>query len=274
MSSASKLKNVELSDGWSFVTRSKGSQRAGKKKPGAKPPTKPQHAPVNAKQVSVLRDEILASLKSFEELKGTSNLTLSLLRATRETPLTTASCLGLGPLASGPSANRRRSIAQLAGYMWLTNNIVVSPEQNALDSHVIDPNFSSTDEVVFDHFGMKMHLELQHAVSGALEGSFCYSPYLPWPVLLLDYLSAGRIKPLILVCQDLTSMKDNLEMRSKQIMKGESINVDGRECSKDDLVKAVEACDVLLKDYRGTKFPVYEPLPFAFQDLLLYIRAG
>lgn len=273
MSSLSKLRNVELADGWTFVTRSKCGRHSGKwKTPSAKPAANAQDAPLDYAHVCELTEDVRLTLASFEESVRASASVLALLRATASHPLKSAFCLGLGSLASGTSANQKRSVAQLAGFFWLMDNVWRAKSPDVFEMHAIDPHFSPTDKAVFEHFGVRVHLDSKSQHVSAIDGSLCYAPFLPWPVLILEYLLAGERKHAVLVCQDLQSVKENLQLWKKQLDGGGTINADGRECTKDDLVRGIEGCDGILKEYRATCFPPYEPLPFAFKDLVVYVR--
>jgi hypothetical protein len=274
MSSVSKLKNVELADGWSFVTRSKGGRRPARQKSNVKPASQPSDPKVDPHQVLKVREQVDSSLEFFDDNASEVELFSYLQKAIQEARIDTAFCLGLGSLSSGPSLSRKRSMTQLAAFMWLYRSTNPTTDQDPRTLRVIDPGFSATDREVLQHQNMEVHLAYSTQLMSAMEGSLCYAPYLPWPILLLDYLAAGQTRPAILVCQDLKSIKENLDLRIRHVDKNSTINVDGRECTLDDLTNGAKACGHLLKEYQGTNFPTYEPMPYAFQDLMVYMRAG
>ena len=210
--------------------------------------------------------------RPFEETQSTGALKPSLLRATSSHHVTHAFCLGLGPMTSGPSANQKRSIAQLGAFLWLVDGARSSKGPDDLQRLAVDPGFTPPDGAVLEQLRVKMALDSKDFDKQTLNHSLLYAPYLPWPVLILDYLNGGSIKPSLLVCQDLQSIKENLEMWTKTPNGQRVIEVDGRACSRDDLTKAVEGCKVILRDYDACRFPIYEPLPDAFRDLVVYTK--
>jgi hypothetical protein len=88
----------------------------------------------------------------------------------------------------------------------------------------------------------------------------------------LDYLTGGDNGPATLVCQDVNAIKENLQTWTKQLNGDETIEIEGRSSNPIDLLKGIERCGIILKHYEGVRWPVYEALPYAFQDLMVYIQ--
>jgi hypothetical protein len=260
----SKLKNIELSEGWSYVTRSKGGRPSNGKR-RAQPKPEEQNALTDESTVPRIIREVDNAVKNF----AISNCAKTLITAlpASQNNINVAVCAGLGTLDPNSKRDSRRSLHQLAVFIHLVE--VISDGDCIIVAS--DPHFTSTDRTVLGHFKARVDSGSEPHFESTMERSMLYAPYLPWRVLTLDYLSISDARPTIIVCQDLRSVKEHLEIQQNQLA-DESIEVDGKKCCKDDLKDAVDICDKVTIDYDATVFPEYPPFPLAFQDLVVYIK--
>jgi hypothetical protein len=261
----SKLKNIELSDGWAFVTRSRGSGRSHSRKPQSKPNPQRQDATPNQSHVARIVDQVENNFKKFDISDYASSLNANL--PVLENGIDVAVCAGLGTLDPDSDVDTRRSTHQLAIFLWLVK--VVATEDCKLFAN--DPSFTPTDKAVLEHFKARVDDGAEPRYGPAVQSALLYAPYLPWPVLTLDYLSNEDARPAVVACQDLRLVKENLEMQRGRLAEG-SMEVDGRTCNREDLEKAVGVCEGVVSGYDATAFPRYEPLSAAFQDMVVYVR--
>lgn len=268
MASLNKLKNVELSDGWSFVTRGKGGKRPAKRNTKPKAPRSGDDEQVDASVVQKLIHDLESINSHIEGMSNVMTLISSLRRDVTEK--SSSFCLGLGSLHADSSANQKRSMAQFAVYLAL-HDASIPQRQEDIICHAIDPSFTATDQEVMKHFGVQSRRDGDEVRMSEKSNVLCYAPYLPWPVLLIDYSIQLR-SPEILICQDLSAVAENLEMWFKQTQDVVTIEVEGRECKRSDIEMGLSVCRDILRRYDATRFPTYEPLPDAFRDLLVYTR--
>jgi hypothetical protein len=257
----SKIKNIELSDGWSFVTRSKGSGSGTKKRqPRARTPKNEQNDIVDENIVVRIINDVDKYVKQFDSSDCARTLKSALSPYGSGVDL--AHCAGLGNLDPHCAVDTRRSKHQLAVFLWLVQ--VFSNEDCRLFAS--DPGFNPTDQAVLEHFQARVTSGSESDHGSALLGSLLYAPYLPWTVLTLDHLSGSRVRPDVIVCQDLRGVKENLELQRERLA------VSDGEYTKGDLNTAVKVCEGVVGGYVATAFPEYEPLPDAFRELVVYVR--
>lgn len=261
---------VPLSDGWSFVTRGSKKQQSAVREAtlnrGREKPADEAEASKIARDIEHARGEFSTNPRRLAGLAS----------ATAARPITHAFCLGLGSLSSGTMEQRKRARAQLVGFTWLMGSVDrnFDGEGGGCLQFAIDPSFTRTDDLVLEKLvpPIQAACEASKEHHDAVDGSLVYAPYLPWPVLLLDYLDDFARKPKVLICQDVRAIRENLELRHDRMRADEIIEVDGRRCTKKDVDDAIGTCYVIPKAYKTVEMPIFESMPEAFQGMVMYIR--
>ncbi|KIW04727.1 uncharacterized protein PV09_04459 [Verruconis gallopava] len=269
MRKPNKLGNIELSDGWSFVTRSKGGRPRKDKTPSSHEASGPD-LPALAADVSRITEEIERNLSKFEDSSCAAALD-TVVASSQPGSMETALCLGLGSLGPEPTMATRRSMTQFTVFLWLLKHLFTTGVDNDVRILAVDPSFTSTDKAVLEHFGVATAAKALHN-QFTPKDCFFFAPYLPWPVLTLDYLSRNTERPKVIVCQDLKSVRENLELRRLEMASERAvINIYGRDCTRKDVDLAIDVCQEMVEKFNTTAFPPYDNFAEAFQNLAIYM---
>lgn len=252
-----KRKTVELADGWSVITSSKS-------KPitihlhnhaSANPhiDSEADYSPPTSGHTASLIAEVNTYLERWRSSQCATDLSQILLRrkARVERQIDNMICAGLGSLNTESLAQKKTRMWQFVVFLWLVEQ--VRDGDKKIQCYAQEPRFTPTDIEVLKHFDITVLPEL-NGKDVVNESALLYAPFLPWSLLLKDFLQAGV--PAICVSNDVAESVDMLQMRIKHGTK--SIDSEGILLNDVDLKECERAGRSFLEKREGIVFPVFE----------------
>ena len=210
-------KTVELEDGWSLIptkartkiipkSRSK-PKRKGQAQPSLKNENLQDGTPPTELQVSRLLAKAQEHCRVWERDPTREKLADVLRALAEDSHVENAICIGLGSFDPDAGANVSPVIInlrlrQLAIFLDVVR-ILEALEGTKINTTAQDPNFTSVDKAVLDHFGIRLEAARlkpdDPRPSDVGERTFIYAPFFPWPTLLRVILPTdpkARLLPL------------------------------------------------------------------------------
>ncbi|KAE9972530.1 hypothetical protein BLS_003975 [Venturia inaequalis] len=253
-----KRKTVELSDGWSVITSSKS-------KPLTAHTTNPHldpdadYSPPTPERVTTVVAEVNTYLERWRHSQCATGLPNILRRRKAKDGgvVDNAICAGLGSLNTESLAQKRTRMWQFVVFLWLIDEVRDRESgkdgRGAFMCYAQEPRFTPTDVEVLKHFGILV-LPALNGEEFINEKTLLYAPFLPWSLLLKDFLHAGT--PAICVSNDVGESVEMLQMRMKHGTK--SLDSEGLSLQEEDLKECERVGRTFLEKRKGVAFPAFE----------------
>lgn len=265
-----KRKTIELSDGWSVITSSK-----------SKPLTSHAHTPnphldpeadysqPTPERFTSIITEVNTYLERWRQSQCATDLAHILRRrkARDGGVIKNAICAGLGSLNTESLAQKKTRMWQFVVFMWLIGEVRDGGDsREAFRCYAQEPRFTPTDVEVLKHFDVTV-LPALNGKDFVGEGTLLYAPFLPWSLLLKEFLQAGT--PAVCVSNDVGESVEMLQMRIKHGTK--SLDSEGISLQEDDLKECERVGRSFLERRKGVAFPAFE-LHTECLKLMIYLE--
>lgn len=144
---------------------------------------------------------------------------------------------------------------QFVVFLWLVEEVQseFQEKDGKIRCHAQEPRFTPTDVEVLKHFNVTVLPEL-NGKEYITEGTLLYAPFLPWSLLLGEFLRMGS--PGVCVCNDVGESVEMLAMRIRHGTK--SIDSEGILLLDEDLKVCEKIGRVFLEGRRAVKIPEFE----------------
>lgn len=178
-----------------------------------------------------------------------------------------AICAGLGSLNIDSLAQKKTRMWQFIVFLWLVEELREKEDgievRGDIKCFAQEPRFTPTDVEVLKHFDIIVlpALDGKDFVNGK---TLLYAPFLPWSLLLKDFLQAGT--PAVCVSNDVGESVEMLQMRIKHGTN--SLYSEGISLQEEDLKECERVGRVFLDKRKGVAFPAFE---FHAECLMLMI---
>ncbi|QDS69225.1 hypothetical protein FKW77_001122 [Venturia effusa] len=256
-----KRKTIELLDGWSVITSSKSRPLSSHTRT-----TNPHidHEADYSPPTPELVAAIIAEANTYLELWRTSQCATELacmlrLRKARDSgSIDNAICAGLGSLTTESAAQKKTRMWQFVVFLWLVEGVIKKEKESdasngAFRCYAQEPRFTPTDVEVLKHFDIIVLPDLD-GKKFVNEKTMLYAPFLPWSLLLKDFLQAGT--PAICVSNDVEEVVEMSQMRIKHGTK--SLESEGIPLQEGDLKECERVGKAFLENRKGFAFPPFD----------------
>jgi hypothetical protein len=261
-----KATTVELSDGWNLVTKSKARTSLA--------PSKDKFFSSSSTALPCNETNIASQIKDvenhFEQWKSSKccaklTATLELWKA-RGQKIDNAICIGLGSISDTNLNHNRRSLWQLAVFIYLSRFFSAPDDSPPTALYAQEPSFTPLDVAVLKSYRVEV-LEDMNARDYIIPNTLLFTPFLPWAILLQDVLFERD--PAICFTLDIRNCSEQLEIMTKD---GREQNFEGQVMSKEKLDVSLKVGMAFLEGKTDVKFPDFELHSSALLGLRIYLN--
>jgi hypothetical protein len=267
-----KRKTIALVDGWSVITSSGPNPVTKHTTPNPHLDPEADYSPPSPDRVASTIAEVNIYLERWRTSKCATDLG-QILRGRKgkgDDDIDNAICAGLGSLNTESLTQRKTRMWQFVVFLWLVEQVqgkdCVGVKERAIKCYAQEPRFTPTDILVLEHFGIVVLPEL-NGKEMVNERTLLYAPFLPWSLLLKDFLQSGT--PAICVANDIRESVEMLQMRIKHGT--QSIESEGVLLSDEDLKDCERVGRGFLERKTCVAFPAFE-FHAECLKLMVYIR--
>lgn len=255
-----KRKTVELSDGWSVITSSKSKPFASHAHTAnLHLDHEADYSQPTTEQVTSIIAEVNTHLERWRATQPATDLanTLQRRKVKNGGVVDNAICAGLGSLNTESLVHKKTRMWQFVVFLWLVEEAQRkendSDVQEAFKCYAQEPRFTPTDVEVLKHFDIVVLPEL-NGRNFVNEKTLLFAPFLPWSLLLNDFLQAGT--PAICVTNDVAESVEMLQMGIKHATK--PFDSEGISLQEEDLRECERVGRTFLEKRTGVAFPAFE----------------
>jgi hypothetical protein len=260
-----KATTVELSDGWNLVTKSKARVPNAPSK--QKPFSSSTALPCNETNIASLTSDVENHLERWKSSKCCAKLTASLdLWKASEQHIDRVMCIGLGSISDSNLNHNKRSLWQLAVFIFLSRFFSSAEDSSENVSYAQEPSFTPLDVAVLKSYKVEV-LDDMNARDYITPNTLLFTPFLPWPILLQEILFEKD--PALCLTLDIRSCSEQLEIMVKD---GREQNFEGQVMNKERMEVCLKVGLAFLEGRTEAKFPDFELHSSALLGLRIYIN--